>query len=317
MKRRSFITVATFGSAVLTIPAIRAFGKDFPAEFQLPRRVLGKTGEKLSVIGFGGIMLNDNSQEFANEIVSKAWELGVNYYDVAPGYGTAEERLGPALKKYRKNCFLACKTQERTREGAEKTLVRSLQRLETDWFDLFQFHALGSVDDVEKIFSAGGAMETVQKAKAEGKIRHVGFSAHSADAALLAMQKFEFDSVMFPLNFACWHSGDFGPQIYDKAVEKNMGIIALKAMALTGLQQGEPKYYKNMWYKPVEGEEMLKLALQFTLSKKITAAIPPGKSELFLKAIEFVKDLRPNTEEEKSKLLHLAADTKPLFRHDG
>lgn len=314
MERRNFIASAALGSVALSIPAIRAFGRNFPEEFQLPQRSLGKTGEKLSVIGFGGIMLNDNPQEFADEMIAKAWDFGVNYFDVAPGYGTAEERMGPALRNYRKKAFLACKTQERSREGAEKTLVRSLQRLETDWFDLFQLHALSSVDEVEKAFGPGGAMETIEKAKKEGKIRFVGFSAHSVEAALLAMKKYEFDTVMFPLNFACWHSGDFGPQIYAKAVEKNMGILALKAMALTGLAQGEPKYYKNMWYKPVDGDDLMKLALQFTLSKKITAAIPPGKGELFLKAIDMVRNLQPNTDEENRKLLHLAADTKPLFR---
>jgi aryl-alcohol dehydrogenase-like predicted oxidoreductase len=112
--------------------------------------VLGKTGEQLSMIGFGGILLKDNSQEFADEIVTKAWELGVNYYDVAPGYGDAELRLGPALRKYRKNCFLACKTQERSREGADKTLHQSLKNLETEWFDLFQLHA-----DTKPLFSHG------------------------------------------------------------------------------------------------------------------------------------------------------------------
>jgi predicted aldo/keto reductase-like oxidoreductase len=317
MKRRHFISATTMGSLAMSIPAIRSFGNDFPPAFRVPVRELGKTGEKLSVIGFGGIMLNDNPQEFADEIVSKAWELGVTYFDVAPGYGTAEERLGPALKQFRKKAFLACKSQERSREGAEGTLIRSLKRLETDWFDLFQLHALSSVEEVEKVFAPGGAMETIVKAKKDGKIRFVGFSAHSVNAALMAMQQYEFDTIMFPLNFACWHTGDFGPQIYAKAVEKNMGIIALKAMALTGLAQGEPKYYKNMWYKPVADEEMIKLALQFSLSKKITAAIPPGKSELFLKAIEFMKDFHPNTEEEAGRLMHLAADTRPLFRKEG
>ena len=315
MQRRSFLQTAALGGFALTIPAIRSFGKDFPASFQLPRRVLGKTGESISVIGFGGIMLNDNPQDLAFEIVAKAREMGVNYFDVAPGYGTAEERLGPALKPQRNACFLACKTQERSREGAEMTLHRSLKRLETDRFDLFQLHALSSVEDVEKVFASGGAMETIEKAKRDGKIRFVGFSAHSVDAALLAIQKYDFDTVMFPLNFASWHAGDFGPQIYAKAVEKNMGILALKAMALTGLAKGEPKYYKNMWYKPVEDEKLMKMALEFTLSKKVTAAIPPGKAELFLKAIEFMKDFRPCGAEETSALLHLAADTKPLFRH--
>ncbi len=315
MRRRNFLQTAAMGSIALTIPAIRSFGNDFPASFQLPRRILGKTGESISVIGFGGIMLNDNPQDLAYEIVAKAREMGVNYFDVAPGYGTAEERLGPALKPYRNDCFLACKTQERSREGAEMTLNRSLKRMETDHFDLFQLHALSSVEDVEKVFGPGGAMEAIEKAKKEGKIRYIGFSAHSVDAALLAIQKYDFDTVLFPINFASWHAGDFGPQVYTMAVEKNMGILALKAMALTGLAQGEPKYDKNMWYKPVEDEKLMKMALEFTLSKKVTAAIPPGKPELFLKAIEFMKDFRPNGAEDISKLLHLAADTKPLFRH--
>lgn len=315
MERRTFIRAGAFGSIALTIPAIRSFGADFPAGFQLPKRKLGKTGEKLSVIGFGGIMLNDNSQDFANEIVSKAREMGVNYFDVAPGYGTAEERMGPALRPYRKDCFLACKTQERTREGAEMTLNRSLQRLQTDCFDLFQLHALSSVEEVEKVFGPGGAMETVEKAKREGKIRFVGFSAHSVDAALLAMDKYDFNSVMFPFNFACWQTGNFGPQVYERARQKKMGILALKAMALTRIEKGKPKYYKNMWYNPVPDDAMMKIALQYTLSKKITAALSPGYSELFLKAIGFMKDFRRNTPEETAKLMQLASSTEPLFRH--
>ena len=125
MKRRIFIRNSALGAMALTIPAIRSFGNNFSADYKIPKRVLGKTGEKLSVIGFGGIMLNDNSQDFANEIVAKAYELGVNYFDVAPNYGNAQEKLGPALKPYRNNCFLACKTHERTAEGAQKTLEDS------------------------------------------------------------------------------------------------------------------------------------------------------------------------------------------------
>jgi hypothetical protein len=98
MKRRIFIRNSALGTLALTIPSIRSFGSNFSPDYSLPRRVLGKTGEKLSVIGFGGIMLNDNPQDFANEMVAKAYDLGVNYYDVAPGYGNAQEKLGPALK---------------------------------------------------------------------------------------------------------------------------------------------------------------------------------------------------------------------------
>jgi predicted aldo/keto reductase-like oxidoreductase len=315
MKRRNFIRNSALGTLALTIPAIRSFGNNFSADYNLPRRVLGKTGEKLSVIGFGAIMLNDNPQDFANELVAKAYELGVNYYDVAPNYGNAQEKLGPALKPYRKNCFLACKTHERGAEGAKRTLEDSLKKLETDYFDLYQLHALSSVDQVNQAFGPGGAMETVVKAKKEGKIKHVGFSAHSVEAALLAMNNYDFDSILFPINFACWHTGDFGPQVYAEAEKRGMGILALKAMALTPLEQGEQKFDKNVWYRPIQDEEIMRMALKFTLSKNITAAVPPGKNTLFLKALEFMNEFEPISGEETNKLLALAKTTKPIFMH--
>ncbi len=313
MKRRIFIRNSALGTLALTIPAIRSFGNNFLPGYHLPRRILGKTGEKLSVIGFGAIMLNDNPQDFANELVAKSYDLGVNYYDVAPNYGNAEEKLGPALKPYRKNCFLACKTHERGAEGAQKTLEDSLRKLETDYFDLYQLHALSSVEQVEQAFKPGGAMETVVKAKKDGKIKYVGFSAHSVDAALLAMNNYDFDSILFPINFACWHAGNFGPQVYAEAEKRGMGILALKAMALTPLEQGEQKFDKNVWYRPIQDEEIMKMALKYTLSKNITAVVPPGKNTLFLKALEFMNGYEPISGEETAKLLALAKNTKPLF----
>jgi len=315
MKRRIFIRNSALGGLALTIPGIRSFGNDFSADYHIPKRVLGKTGEKLSVIGFGGIMLNDNPQDFANELVAKAYELGVNYYDVAPTYGNAEERLGPALKPYRENCFLACKTNRRDAKGAQEELENSLRLLQTDHFDLYQLHALTSVEETEKVFAPGGAMETFVKAKLDGKVKHLGFSAHSVESALMAMNSYDFDSVLFPINFACWHGGDFGPQVYAEAEKRGMGILALKAMALTRLKDGEEKLYKNVWYRPIEDEEIMKMALKYTLSKNITAAIPPGKNTLFLKALEFMNNYEPISGAETDKLLSLSKVTAPVFMH--
>lgn len=315
MKRRKFIRNSALGTLALTIPAIRSFGNNFSPNYAIPKRVLGKTGEKLSIIGFGGIMLNDNPQDFANELVAKAYELGVNYYDVAPSYGNAEERLGPALKPYRNNCFLACKTGQRDAEGAQKELENSLRLMQTDHFDLYQLHALSSVEDVEKVFAPGGAMEVFVKAKKEGKVKHLGFSAHSVDAAMLTMNNFDFDSILFPINFACWNAGNFGPQVYAEAEKRGMGILALKAMALTRLKDGEQKFYKNVWYKPILDEEIMKMALKYTLTKNITAAVPPGKNTLFLKALEFMDDFGEITAAETQKLAELSQVTEPVFMH--
>jgi len=298
-----------------SIHEIRNFGKNFSPNYELPQRVLGKTGEKLSIIGFGGIMLNDNPQEFANEMVAKAFELGVNYYDVAPYYGNAEDKLGPALKPFRKNCFLACKTRERDAAGAQKNLENSLKKLQTDYFDLYQLHELSSVEEVEQVFAPGGAMETIVKAKKDGKIKHIGFSAHSVDAAFLTMKNFDFDSILFPINFACWNAGNFGPQVFAEAERRGMGILALKAMALTTLNEGEESIFKNTWYKPINDEEVMKMALKYTLSKNVTAAIPPGQHTLFMKALEIMNDFEAISEKETQKLLSLAKVTKPVFMH--
>ena len=214
---------------------------------------------------------------------------GINYFDVAPSYGNAQAKLGPALKPYRNKCFLACKTTERSAQGAEKELNESLRALYTDHFDLYQLHALSSVEEVEQVFAPGGAMEVFIKARELGKVRFLGFSAHSEDAALLAMKKFDFDTILFPINFNCWHKGDFGPRAFAEARSRNMGILALKAMAMTNLKPGETKPYKNVWYRPVQDDDMAKLALRYTLSKEVTAAIPPGDAEFFWEAMEIIK----------------------------
>ena len=121
----------------------------------MDKRKLGRTGEMLSIIGFGGMLVNAEEPGEAARLVSMAVnELGINYFDVAPTYGNAEERLGPALAPYRQRVFLACKTMERSAEGATAALHQSLQLLHTDHLDLYQFHAVTTMEDVQQIFGA-------------------------------------------------------------------------------------------------------------------------------------------------------------------
>lgn len=314
MKRREFIENAALGGLAM---GLSSFSKpDAVTEAGIPKRALGKTGEKLSMIGFGGIMLNDQPQEYANDLVAKAFDAGINYFDIAPSYGNAQSKLGPALKPYRDRCFVACKTLERQAAGAEKQLHESLDFFKTDHFDLYQLHALTSVEEVEQVFAPGGAMELFLKAKQEGKVKYLGFSAHSVDAAMLAMSKFDFDSILFPINFNCWGQGDFGPQVYETAKSKGMGILALKAMALTHLKEGEKKLYKNVWYKPVVDDPLTRLALRYTLSKEVTAAVPPGEEAYFWKAVEVARDFKPVTQDEMALLNNLlVSENPPLFKH--
>jgi aryl-alcohol dehydrogenase-like predicted oxidoreductase len=284
----------------------------------LPRRPY-RGGIELSIIGFGGIVVMGYDQNEANRLVASAWDRGVNYFDVAPSYGDgeAEIKLGPALQPYRKNAFLACKTTRRDAAGAQQEFEQSLRRLRTDHFDLYQFHAVSSMEDVEKILAPGGAAEFFARMKREGKARFLGFSAHHAGAAIQLMEKFPVDSILFPVNFVCWHEGGFGPQMLAKAKEKGIARLALKGLAHTtwpkNLPRGQRKYSK-CWYQPLEDQKTARLALSWTLSQDITAAIPPGEASLFELALSIAASYRPLNPAETAEVSSLARGKEPIFR---
>ncbi len=281
----------------------------------IPHRVY-KGDVKLSVIGFGGIVVVGLEQEEANRVVAEAFDRGVNYFDVAPSYfnGEAEMKLGPALEPYRKRSFLACKTTERGAAGARKELEQSLVRARTEHFDLYQFHAVSSLEDVEKILAPGGAAETFVKAREQGKVRFLGASVHNAEAAIALMDRFPLDSVLVPVNFVLFQEGHFGPQILEKAKQKGVARLALKAMAHTTWPDREHhEAWRKCWYKPVDEPELAEKAVRFTLSEDITAAIPPGELKLFRMALDFAGRFQPLSLEERSSLLAKATGVQPIF----
>jgi aryl-alcohol dehydrogenase-like predicted oxidoreductase len=287
---------------------------------KLPRRAYGDTGERLSIIGFGGIVVSGVEQEHANRVVAEAVEKGVNYFDVAPTYGDAEIKLGPALEPYRKDVFLACKTTQRTKEGAAAELKESLRRLRTDHFDLYQLHAITDVQkDVDAVFGPGGAMEVFFEAKKQGQVRYLGFSAHSEEAALTAMQRYDFDSILFPINFATFYEGNFGPRVIEAAKSKGVARLALKAMAKQKWPRDDPlrKQYPKCWYQPLTDRNEAKLGLYFTLSQSVTATIPPGDEFLFRLALDLAMGFRPISQKEKDTLQRMAASLHPVFERSA
>jgi predicted aldo/keto reductase-like oxidoreductase len=278
----------------------------------MERRSLGRTGESISIIGLGGIVVSGLPQEGANRLVANAVERGVTYFDVAPTYGNAEEVLGPALQPYRSKVFLVGKTGERDKEGSARELETTLQRLRTDHLDLYQLHGLITLEEVAKVFAPGGAMETFQAAKQAGKTRFLGFSAHTTEAALEALKRFPFDTVLFPFNFVCWYQGKFGPQVMEEAKKRGSARLALKAMAKTNYPT-ETRKYGKCWYLPFEDPDEAALALRWTLSQDITAAIPPGEPQFFKLALDIAEKLYPLSIEEVDQLRQTAKALKPIF----
>jgi predicted aldo/keto reductase-like oxidoreductase len=315
MKRREFFAHGGAAAALMSaFPAGLAGLERETTPGGLERRSLGRTGEKLSVLGLGGVVVMNVTTEQAARTVGEAIDGGINYFDVAPSYGNAEDMLGPALEPYRKGVFLACKTQERTRDGANRELEQSLGKLRTDHLDLYQLHAVTQLADVDKILGPGGAIEAFEAARQAGKVRFLGFSAHSVEAAMALMDRFAFDTLLFPVNYATWQNGDFGPQVLARAQEKKMGILALKAMARGPYPEGASKTDK-CWYQPLQDPAEIERALRFTLSHPVTAAIPPGNEELFRTALGMRQRLAPLSDAEVVEIKRMAQGQAPLFRH--
>ncbi len=322
MKRRDFLKAGAAGTAALAmggmVGAGRAYADDVQqATGQVPRRPFGKTGEELSIIGFGGVSMRGVEQARVISLMEKSVEAGVNFVDVAPRYGNAEELAGPAVEPFRDDIFLASKTAKRNAQEAREELERSLERLRTDHFDLYQMHNIQSVEnDVEAAFAEGGAMEALIEAKESGLVRYLGFSAHTEEAAMRAMELYDFDSAMLPINFVCEYQGDFGPRVIERAREKEMAVFALKAMVRQrGESSAESRQRFSLWYEPLYEPEMAALGLRWTLSKPgVTSAMPPGNPDLYELALELAKDYRPLTEEEQDLVYAMSQEYEPLFR---
>ena len=312
MERRDFLKQSAFAAAAAATTKLASASPTNP----IARRPLGKTGEHLSIIGFGGIVVMNEESGAAKNIVAEAVDRGVNYFDVAPSYGNAQERLGPALAPYRKNSFLACKTEGRMKDDSRKQLEESLRLLQTDHVDLYQFHALTKMTDLEKVLGPGGAMETMEAAKKEGKIRYIGFSVHSAETALAAMDRYNFDTILFPVNFVLFSQANFGPQILKRAQEKNMGILALKGMAKTTWTADQKSNHPEpkCWYQPAAFPEEASLGLRWTLSHPITAAVPPGDEKYFRLAMDVAQNYKPLEPHEERTLMASATGVEPIFR---
>ena len=257
--------------------------------------LLGNTGMEIGRVVFGGIICSGETREDAEKFVSYAVGSGVNYFDVAPTYGNAELMLGPALAPYRKKVYLACKTTDRTADGARRELESSLENLRSDYFDVYQFHGVSAREDIDGIFAKGGALETFVRAKGEGLIKRIGITAHSAELALEALSRFDFATVMFPVNWALGYGKNFERSLPEACALKNIGLLGMKTLAHRKWREGEQRAYPKSWCKIVFGDEtLMKLALKYTLSRGAHAVVPPGNFESFKFCAENIDECADN-----------------------
>ncbi len=279
---------------------------------------LGKTGYKVSYVAFGGVVSSQHfdkavmpgdGQRSSDESVEWAIENGINYFDVAPVYGDAQLLLGNSLKPHRKDVYLACKTNRREKEEAQKDLEESLRLLHTDYFDVYQLHGLTTLEEVETCFGPGGAMEVLEEAKKSGVAKKLGITAHGEEAALKALEYYDFDTVMFPFNWHMHMGHNMGERLIREAKKRGMGILGIKSMVEREWSE-EERYsskYPKSWCKPFDIDtepDMLLAGMRYSMSLGLDILVPPGNFDHFRFAVEHMDEVldNPFSEEDRKKL---------------
>jgi len=276
-------------------------------------RPLGTTGHESSILAFGAIALDHLSQPDADEMVEEVLDRGVNHVDVAPTYGDAETKLAPVLKERRDEAFLACKTQERTYNGAWGELHRSLDRLGVERLDLYQFHAVTRYDELETILGEEddpGALAAFEEAKQAGLIDHVGLTSHG-DPSLIrtAMKRIDaLETVMFPTNYTL--AAKDGPEhdygaVLDLAEDLGLGTLGIKAFAKAPWPDDladEDRPYET-WYEPYDDPDDLETCLRFALSRGLTSITNAGDPRLVPATLDAAEAFEPMDEAEQAALV--------------
>ena len=239
----------------------------------------GKTGHQSSRTIFGAVSLWNVSQYDADRTLDLLWEFGVNHIDTAPSYGESELRLGPWMKNYRDQFFLATKTSEQTYQDAREQFYRSLDRLQVDSVDLIQFHNLTDAIDRENIFKPDGALEFMIEAKEQGLTRNIGITGHGLDTPrfhLQTLRRFDFDSVLLPCNYLLMQALNYATEfnkLLSYCSEHHIAVQTIKAVARG--YWGNKKRIHNTWYEPLSDEETIAINVHWVL----------GIPEIFLNTV--------------------------------
>jgi predicted aldo/keto reductase-like oxidoreductase len=274
---------------------------DTPAQTgEVPRRRLGRTGEKVSMVGLGGSHIGQQHDENESiRIIRTAIDSGINFMDNSWDYndGKSEARMGKALRDgYRQKVFLMTKVDGRTKASAAAQLDESLKRLETDHLDLLQFHEVIRMSDPDRIFAPGGALEAALEAKKAGKIRYIGFTGHKSPDIHLKMLEtaeahdFTFDTVQMPLNVMDAHYLSFEKKVLPVALRHDMGILGMKSM-------GDKFILKSKTVSPLE---CLHYAMNLPTSVVITGC---DSVDIVHQAVNAAKSFQPLSADQVAALL--------------
>ena len=248
----------------------------------MEKRILGRTGFEVSIVGFGGIPIQRVDEDTAYELVKAAYDNGINFIDTARGYMESEKLLGHALEKVGRDKFiLATKSMNRTYDGVLEEIHTSLKNLRTDYLDLYQFHNVRTRVELDTVMGENGALKAVKELQAKGVIKEIGITSHSVDLLDIALDTGEFSTIQYPYNPV----EQQGAPVFKKAKENNIGVIVMKPLAGGAIPKGE-------------------LCLRFIFENDdVTSAIPGMDTvEQIIENTRAGIDRRPLNDEERASL---------------
>ncbi len=283
----------------------------------MEKRKLGKTDHYSTVAIFGGAAFWDITQSVADSVMEQVIAAGVNHIDVAPQYGLAEERLGPWMKRERERFFLGYKTMERTAEAAWQEMHISLKRLQVEQFDLYQIHAITLQEDLDVVFQKGGVIETMIKAKEEGFTHNLGITGHGMHTPKLflqAIERFDFDTVMFPLNYGLMGQDAYREDalaLIDACNKKDIGRMIIKSVA-KGPWNEKPKTHTT-WYEPFNTPPYFQEAVNFVLSQDVTGLCMAGDITVIPMILQACEQFEAMSEDEQAELIEKGKAMEMIF----
>lgn len=283
----------------------------------MEKRRFGRTGHKSSIAILGGFAFMDATQEETDAIMEMILDAGVNHIDIAPTYGHAEERIGPWMSKVRERFFLGCKTMERDKKGALAEMHESLGKLNVDHFDLYQIHAITTQEELDAALQPGGAIDALRHARDKGLTRYLGITGHGVKAPALfiqALERFDFDSVLFPINFIQFTQEEYrkkAEQLLDLCQERDVGTMVIKPIAKG--EWGDQEKVYNTWYEPFAEEEMIQKGINFALSYDVTGICTVGDITLLPEVLNACQNYKPLSRKERESLIEEGQAYQPLF----
>ena len=280
-------------------------------------RQFGRTGHMSTIAIFGGAAFSEISQEDADKVMEQVIEAGINHIDIAPSYGQAELRVGPWMPRERSRFFLGCKTMERTKQGAWDEMQRSLKLLQTESFDLFQAHAITTMEELDSVTMKGGALEAFVEARERGLTKYIGITGHGADAPkiyLEALRRFDFDSILFPLNFVQMANPEYknyADELIGTCKAKDVGTMVIKS--ITKGPWGDREHTATTWYEPFDKMDEIQRAVNFALSHEVTGLCTAGDTRILPLVLKACQDFKPMSSSEMAEMIQSAQKYEPLF----